>query len=1247
MRFTTANNQFIDALGCLNLRFSINNKRCVGRFYVFKHLSQDIILGRPFLSENRVILNYATQNKEAEAGCDIASVSKHIIPPGERLMLKGKVIGKRIPTGLEGYVGQHRRRNGLMIAGIAATVSNNYVPIVVENDTDDSITIKRNQKIASFKPLSSQQIENRGMSDTQQTKNFDKSYTKRNLSINHIGGHVKVEQNIEAMKTTLSEEYGVTIEQQSEEDKRNLTKVIYANKAAFTDSTGVLGFSDLVEQEITLKPGAIPIVRQPYRLDYETKTEVRKQIRALLDNDILVEQYSTWASPLVAVKKQAPRARKHMRGTQSKPEIRIVVDFRHLNGQILTQAAHIPCVADILEDVAREKAKFYSCMDLRQGFLQQGLKRASQKYTAFLYDGKSYCWTRSPQGLKNSPGLFQRLVNKILEDVACPKEVHAYIDDILIATKTKQRHLELIDKVLGAFAKAGMTFSGKKCHFMQPTTEFLGFEISHEGVTIPQKHTSAMKSWPTPTSVKDIRSFLGCANYFRAYLSDRASMTGPLSQLTKKGVKFKWEEPQRQAFEAIKSQLSNKPLLRHPDFSQEFHVFCDASSMGIGAALAQKNTETGDFMPVAFYGRATSDTERLWSATDLEFLALVSSVRNWETYLRPRKFKVATDHQALLSMVAGNMKLSAKLQRYATYMGEFEFELVHIKGVHNVIADSLSRRRYPANTSMGSMIFCPKTEELFTNSKHHITAITRAARLKQAKAKLEQNKSNAMTSAEESTPVQNQDANHSSEPRVEDRIYMEDTSDEEVQMDNDDQMMKDKVKANKDSSNASKADKDGLPSTQKLIAEQQADEFCNDIIQLLEHGTLPECSVRRARCQKREMEFCLKDGVLTQIWEPLIGKGLRYRTMIPKSLQEDYIVAIHNSCVMAHLSVDKTISLLREKVIFKGMYQRVRDVIAQCEVCKLVKTQTHPLKRPPGLYELTTEVFARCHSDFGGPYHETRSGAKYLCVVVDSTTNFLIAWAAREITSESFARAFYKNVTTIHGSPATLVTDNASYYHARIWKEVAAKLGIQLRYSSPYSPKSNGTAERFVGSLKAALRCTIRDRTTNWDEYISSAVYGLNNTISSNHQLTPHALVFGRNGRNLLSENKEPAQEPLFQIIHDLESYREEAAKVALEARRHRDNTRLQKEPQDVKYDVLVPGDVVFWKKQNARHGLNQDKLSGPYMVVSANRFVARIKHLHTGKTHELPINITQLVRARDFQTEPGLERNGPLLFRP
>jgi len=214
---------------------------------------------------------------------------------------------------------------------------------------------------------------------------------------------------------------------------------------------------------------------------------------------------------------------------------------------------------------------------------------------------------------------------------------------------------------------------------------FLGFVVSGKGIEVDETKVKAIKDWPTPTNVSQIRSFHGLAGFYRRFVKDFSTIAAPLNELTKKGVEFKWGSSQENAFQELKKRLTEAPLLVLPDFTKTFEVECDASGIGIGGVLMQQGK------PVAYFSEKLGGAQLNYSVYDKELYALVRVLETWQHYLWPKEFVIHSDHEAL-KYLKGQAKLNRRHAKWVEFIETFPYIVKYKKGKDNVVADALSRK---------------------------------------------------------------------------------------------------------------------------------------------------------------------------------------------------------------------------------------------------------------------------------------------------------------------------------------------------------------------------------------------------------------------------------------------------------------------------------------------------------------------------------------------------------------------------
>jgi len=284
------------------------------------------------------------------------------------------------------------------------------------------------------------------------------------------------------------------------------------------------------------------------------------------------------------------------------------------------------------------------------------------------------------------------MMNEILRDMINEGKVAAFVDDVLVGTEMEEGHNEIVEEVLKQLEENNLYVKPEKCVWKVRKIGFLGVIIGPNGIEMEKEKVDGVLSWPEPKNAKDIRKFLGLANYYRRFIKDFAQVARPMNILTRKDVKWQWGEEQQKAFDELKRIFTTKPVLVAPDLDKEFRVEADASNYAIEGVLSMKCSDKL-WRPVTFISKSLSNTERNYKIHDKEMLVVVRCLEAWRHFLEgmTMKFEIWMDHKNLEYFMKAQ-KLNRRQARWALYLSRFDFMLKHILGSKMGKADSLSRR---------------------------------------------------------------------------------------------------------------------------------------------------------------------------------------------------------------------------------------------------------------------------------------------------------------------------------------------------------------------------------------------------------------------------------------------------------------------------------------------------------------------------------------------------------------------------
>ena len=444
----------------------------------------------------------------------------------------------------------------------------------------------------------------------------------------------------------------------------------YADVYAMESSE--LGVTDTVTHSINT--GDSPPIKQPARrIPFALRGTVEEMVQKMLEQGVVEPSHSPWSSPVVLVEKKD--------GSR-----RFCVDYRRLNAVTKMDVYPLPRIDDTLDSLAG--SQYFTTLDLASGYWQVRMDPESQEKTAFSTPSGHYEFAVMPFGLCNSPATFQRLMEGVLAGLS-PDTCMVYIDDVIVTGKTFEEHLANLKEVLKRLRAAGLRLKLTKCFFAGSRVVYLGFVVSRDGISPDPQKVEAVGDFPQPHDVGRLRSFLGLASYYRRFIPGFSTVANPLFVLTRKNVDFVWSPACEKAFQNLKERLIEAPVLAFPAFDRGFLLDTDASGVGLGAVLAQKQVD-GSIRPVAYASRTLQAHERRYGVTEMEALGVVWAVKHFRHYLYGHHCDVFTDHEALKSLM-NTPHPSGKLARWGLALQEVDLAIFHRPGKKNVLADALSR----------------------------------------------------------------------------------------------------------------------------------------------------------------------------------------------------------------------------------------------------------------------------------------------------------------------------------------------------------------------------------------------------------------------------------------------------------------------------------------------------------------------------------------------------------------------------
>ena len=366
--------------------------------------------------------------------------------------------------------------------------------------------------------------------------------------------------------------------------------------------------------------------------------------------------------------------------------LRLCIDYRELNKVTIKNKYPLPRIDDLFDQL--QGASVFSKIDLRSGYHQLKIKAEDIQKTAFRTRYGHYEFLVMPFGLTNAPAAFMDLMNRVFKDYL-DQFVIVFIDDILVYSHSMMEHAEHLRIVLNQMKDKELYAKFKKCEFWLEKVAFLGHVVSKDGISVDPSKVEAVSNWARPTTGTEVRSFLGLAGYYRKFVEGFSKIASPLTNLTRKNVKFQWTDSCERSFMELKQRLVSAPILAIPTGSGGLVVYSDASKCGLGCVLMQNRRV------IAFSSRQLKNYENNYPTHDLELAAVVFALKIWRHYLYGERCEIYTDHKSLKYFFT-QKELNMRQRRWLELVKDYDCEINYHPRKTNVVEDALSIRSSPS-----------------------------------------------------------------------------------------------------------------------------------------------------------------------------------------------------------------------------------------------------------------------------------------------------------------------------------------------------------------------------------------------------------------------------------------------------------------------------------------------------------------------------------------------------------------------
>ena len=1453
----------------IKIKFKIKNKFFTHQFALLKTLTQPVILGTDFLSKTKSTIQYSSDPTPTTQ--PIRAVRSVTIQPFSELAVDGQITcinSVNMINGVTDNLDRDRTAQYMVQRSVVRPDDRNRHPLILMNISSRPCKIRKGEIIAVYTKTTVNKdtksiethyetaplIANDGTlndatvdmdsdsdSDTDSNKTFHITTPARSVYSESEG-----EQDLsddEAHINILEVEDDAQINEPSSNSYQHkftkpdcltdlefeeFSKLLEEFDDIFVGKDQKLGRTHLYTHKIELIPDAKPMQFYPFRTAPHKAELLETECKKLVEQNILEETNSgPWSSRSFLVEKKGGQG------------YRLVTDLRYVNSQTINQALTSPRADDSLEMIGEMRPVIFSKMDAQQGYFQIPIREEDRDKVAFLTRTKKYRYKAMPMGLATSAQAFQAVINLILQNLQYKCAI-PYLDDILCLSPSIKQHFTDLRDIFTALRKGNLKLKKTKCEFFLEELEFLGMRVTVDGIKPSPDKVDKIQSFPTPKSVKDVRSFTGLAQFYRKFIKGFSEIARPLFDLLQNNTTFRWSDTCQKAFQELKDAICNEAILLYPDYQKTFHLTTDASGLALGATLSQENKE-GVLQPVAFGGRSLHEHEKNYGATQREMLGVVFAVEYFRHYLEGKHFELYTDHQALIHMLtkSDNKHMWA---RWALKIQQFSFTIKHIKGKLNIPSDAMSRREYPLeenpmtepppepkrmrvqyrvlfkeNTT--TQYFC-KTDPpnslfkllpdaiLKDKSTHHLycpccTETTKLVPIpkgppnfptligdadwpttcKSQKISAIQNEADPsiihmVTDTMETTkgplqttylnPPDTEDVQYLTPwwltPQSEPTACQPDTETIDLSVDTgrtipgrappclntdktqlinnnpQDAPINNKavpiipthvidkaagrtvpgqtppLQTNTDISvNATwgissepviipprtkagvtgrtvpgrappkhsathkvnqlhnKPQKDATlmaehlrkqtieimelieqladpqVSILQLKREQKKSPTISPIIQYIENDQVPAGTNKKDTDQfvRKAQDHMMLEGILVHVNSTLWKKHqeFSFQPVIPEDMRFPILKLFHDIPMAGHAGAQRMLSTMLPKVYWKGMAADVQKFTASCHICLKSKKMNTSNVLPMTKHSQPSYPFQFIHIDAIGPLPQTPGKNKYIQVVVDRFSKFCIAYSTTTLDAVTTTADFIENVILAEGAPTNLQSDNATSYKNSTFRSMCSTFSIKHVFGSPYRPKSNGQAERYVKTISEGLRAFCMEHQDTWDVMLPYLVFSINNTESATTGYTPFFIMKGRNPSSVV-ENKLAMDEEKSLKLHIIDNLkRMDYTFNNVIANSEKKTEQMRKQHDKKAKETMVKKESLVYVRiprllDREKCLKLQEVYAGPYIVC---KFISKtsviLKSIITMKLAPKPVHVDRLKLVRHVRNNDFIHR--------
>ena len=830
----------------------------------------------------------------------------------------------------------------------------------------------------------------------------------------------------------------------SADEQKQAREVFWKERTVFS-SSGEIGCAEKLVMNLKTND-EVPVQRNYNSIPRPLISEVKNHVEDLLNRKWISRSQSSWSSPVVIVRKK-------------NGEIRLCCDFRALNKKTVQDKHPLPRVQETLDSLGG--SKWFTVLDQSRAYYQGFVAEEDRHKTAFVSPWGLYEWVRIPFGLTNAPAKFQRYMEETVADFR-DKFALPYLDDVIVYSKLFAEHLSHISQVLRRMKDRGLKLNIAKCKFFQSSVKFLGRVVTKDGYRMDDDSIAAAKALKDvhPKNVSDVRHIMGLLGYHRRSVQDfsrraksitnllltKGRTTASGAKISEKKMAVDWTDECQTALDSLIEAVTTAPIMAYPDFNEEFILHTDASMLGLGCILYQK--QEGKMRVIGYGSRTLDKAEANYHPSKLEFLALKWAVtEKFRDYLGyADHFRAFTDNNPLVYCME-TKKMTAYSSRWISELSEFNFTIKYRPGKVNTDADCFSRLPLDIDSFITEC-----TEEVGQDA---FRAIMAGVTLKESQQEAWRFAINAIN-------VNNLPKNEISLEVIDDNV-------------------------------------------KKIKSEQADDKDIASMLELMKSGV----QIKTNQNDSRELKVLKRGAKKLEVSEEGVlvrrSKG-NEQIVLPKSMRKTIYQKLHVD--MGHLGKDKVLHLAKQRVYWPAMEEDIAKFINESCVCLMQRKPSASKKAE--LQSIITSLpmeliavdFVKLETGCGG--------YKYIMVIVDHFTRFAQAYPTKNKSGKTAAQRIYQDFLLRFGIPDRLMSDQGGEFQNKTISELNKIIGIEQSRTTPYHPQSNGACERMNETLLRMLRALPESTKSRWPQYLNQLVHAYNCMQHCSTGYSPFYLMYGR-----------------------------------------------------------------------------------------------------------------------------------------